>query len=88
MTQFVTLRLKLYAYTVSGVEYKKAKGVKKYVRDKYMTVDHYLNILSEFSSQNAEAQKDETKQISTSCDMNLIQSNKHHVYSKTVKRLY
>lgn len=52
-----------------------------------MTVDHYLNILSEFSSQNADAHKDETKQISTSCDMNLIQSNKHHVYSKTVKKI-
>ncbi|KAE9522107.1 hypothetical protein AGLY_017495 [Aphis glycines] len=87
MTQFVTLRPKLYAYTVSGVEYKKAKGVKKYVRDKYMTVDHYLNILSEFSSQNADAQKDKTKQISTSCDMNIIQSNKHHVYSKTMKKI-
>ncbi|KAF0692217.1 Uncharacterized protein FWK35_00033121 [Aphis craccivora] len=65
MTQFVTLKPKLYAYTVSGVEYKKAKGVKKI-------------------SQNAH--KDETKQISTSCDMNLIQSNNFHVFFKTVKK--
>ncbi|KAF0696492.1 Uncharacterized protein FWK35_00037866, partial [Aphis craccivora] len=64
MTQFVTLRPKLYAYRVSGVEYKKAKVLK-----------------------NADAHKDETKQISTSCDMNLIQSNKHHAYSKTVKKI-
>jgi len=77
MTQFVTLRPKLYAYTVSGVKYKKAKGVKK-----YMTVDQYLDILSEFSSQNADAQKNETKQISACCDINLIQSTKHHVYSQ------
>ncbi|XP_060859920.1 uncharacterized protein LOC132937114 [Metopolophium dirhodum] len=90
MTQFVTLRPKLYAYTVSGIEYKKAKGVKKYVRDKYMTVNHYLDILSKFSIQNSshlDAQNGESSQINAYCDINSIQATKHNVYSKTTRKI-
>ncbi|KAF0746692.1 Uncharacterized protein FWK35_00025064 [Aphis craccivora] len=66
-----------YCFFMSGVEYKKGQ-----IYDGW----HYLNILSEFSSQNADAQKYETM-FSTICEINLIQSNKHHVHSKTVKKI-
>jgi len=90
MTEFVTLRPKLYAYTVSGIEYKKAKGVKKYVRDKYMTVNHYLDILSRFSKQNSkhtDTLNDKPSKINAYCDINSIQSTKHNVYSKTMRKI-
>jgi len=82
------LRPKLYAYTVCGIEYKKSKGVKKYVRDKYMTIDHYLDFLSTFSSQNSDAQKDESNLISTCSDINLIQSTKHHEICNSIKNIF
>lgn len=46
MTEFVGLRSKMYCVKCSGiVKMKKAKGVKKYVLDKKITFDDYLDCL-------------------------------------------
>lgn len=45
LTEFVALRPKLYAYYVGKVEYKKTKGVKKYVINKHIRLEHNLEIL-------------------------------------------
>lgn len=90
MTQFVTLRPKLYGYTVSGIEHKKAKGVKKYVRDKYMTVNHYLDILTKFRIQNSkhfDTLNAESSQINAHCYINSIQATNHNVFSKTMRKI-
>jgi len=81
MSEFVTLRPKLYAYIVRGVEHKKAKGVKKYVIKKHMKFEHYTEILTNFIKNN-----NINRDIAYR-DMNLIQSNKHQVFSKTVNKL-
>lgn len=76
MSKFISLRPKLYSYIVCGVQYKKAKGVKKYVIKQHLKFEHYANILDSF-----------IKGITvdsriTNPKMNLIQSNKHKVFSK------
>jgi len=57
--------------------------------DKYMTVTHYLDILSNFSTQNSkhtDILNGKSSQISAYCDINKIQSTKH-VYSKTMRKI-
>lgn len=81
MTEFISLRPKLYANAVGGIEYKKAKGVKKYVIQKHMKLDHYLKILLNFIEQ-----KSNNKSIMY-YNINFIQSKNHCVYSKTVNKM-
>lgn len=35
---------KLYSYRINDIEIKKAKGVKKHVRNKHMKFSDYMNI--------------------------------------------
>ena len=45
MTEFVTLRPKMYAYKTGGSESKKCKGIKKYVVRKTISFEDYKNCL-------------------------------------------
>ena len=45
MSEFVTLRLKMYAYKVGGSESKKCKGIKKCVVKKTISFEDYKNCL-------------------------------------------
>ena len=45
MTEFVTLRLKMYAYKTGSVESKKSKGIKKCVVKKTISFEDYKNCL-------------------------------------------
>ena len=45
MTEFVTLRPKMYAYKARGSESKKCKGIKKYVVHKTISFEDYKNCL-------------------------------------------
>ena len=46
MTEFITLRPKLYSYIkLDGSEDKKCKGIKKYVIKKILTFEDYKNCL-------------------------------------------
>ena len=81
MTEFISLRPKLYAYVVGGEEYKKAKGAKKYIINKHLTVTHYKTVLKNFIKQNP--QNNNVQRF----NINSIQSKKHKVYSETVNKL-
>ncbi|XP_050439984.1 uncharacterized protein LOC126845367 [Adelges cooleyi] len=83
LLEFVTLRPKLYAFNVGGKETKKAKGVKKYVIEKNMKMEHYISVLKAYSSQNTFSQNNTI----TYQSMNTIQSEKHQVYSKKIYKL-
>jgi len=55
-----------------------------------MTVNHYLDILSKFTIQNSkhvDTRNGESDQISAYCGINSIQSTKHNVYSKSMKKI-
>jgi len=85
LSEFITLRPKLYAFRVHETdgkknEIKKAKGVKKYVVKKHMRFDDYKTIL------DAHKNNLEITDI-TIRKMNMIQSKNHFVYSKTVEKL-
>ena len=45
MTEFVTLRPKMYAYKTGGSESKKCKGIKKCVVKKTISFEDYKNCL-------------------------------------------
>ena len=45
MTEFVTLRPKMYAYKTGGSESKKCKGIKKCIIRKMITLEDYKNCL-------------------------------------------
>ena len=80
MTEFISLRPKLYAYTVDGKEYKKAKGAKKYVIKKHLTLHHYKTVLKNFihkCPQNKNIQN---------FNINSIRSRNHKVFSETVNK--
>jgi len=82
LSEFISLRPKLYAYkTIDGVEEKKAKGVKKYIIKNHMKFDNYMDILNAFIN-HLTVDSEQTHR-----DMNFIQSNKHVVYSKTMRKL-
>lgn len=80
--EFVSLRPKLYAYkTVEDEVVKRAKGVVKYVIDKHLKFNNYLDILNAYINHRAVTVEQAYR------DMNIIQSSKHIVYSKTVNKL-
>jgi hypothetical protein len=81
MTEFITLRPKLYAYVVGGEEYKKAKGAKKYIIKNKLTVNHYKTVLRNFIKQNPQNKNDQYFNI------NSIRSRKHEVFSETTNKL-
>jgi len=45
ISEFVGLRAKWYAFDMDGDEFKKCKGVKKYVANKEITLNDYKNCL-------------------------------------------
>ena len=47
MTEFVTLRPKMYAYKTGGLESKKCKGIKKCIVRKTISFEDYKNCLCE-----------------------------------------
>lgn len=81
LTEFLTLRPKLYTFKCSKTEFKKAKGVKKYVIDKHMRFSDYKKILDTYINNSLDISNKATR------NMNLFQSKNHIVYSKTVNKL-
>lgn len=81
LLEFITLRPKLYAYKTNTKEVKKAKGVKKYVIDKHMKFNEYLDILNAYTNNSSSSSKKLCK------TMNFIQSKNHIVYSKSVDKI-
>jgi len=75
ISEFVGLRAKSYAFDMDGDadEFKKCKGVKKYVVNKEITLNDYKNCL--FS---------ERPQLRP---MNIIRSHKHEVFTETVNKI-
>jgi len=73
ISEFVGLRAKSYAFDVDGDEFKKCKGVKKYVVNKEITLNDYKNCL--FSGR---------QQLRP---MNVIQSHHHEVFTEQVNKI-
>ena len=74
VVEFVGLRAKLYAYLMDqGNESKKCKGIKKYVVQNSLTIDHFRDCL--FNQQPQMRQ------------MNVIRSHMHDVYSERVNKV-
>jgi len=73
ISEFVRLRAKSYAFDMDGDEFKKCKGVKKYVVNKEITLNDYRNCL--FSGR---------QQLRP---MNVIQSHHHEVFTEQVNKI-
>ena len=74
ITHFVGLRPKLYAYKIEDQgEKRKAKGVKKYVIKKSFPFDDYKKCL--FTEEEVVK------------EMNILRSEKHEIFSKTVNKV-
>ena len=71
--EFVGLRSKLYSYQMAGVDYKKAKGVKKNVVKKSITHEDYKNCL--FTKQEQSRR------------MNVIRSYHHEIFTEEVNKM-
>ena len=71
--EFVGLRSKLYSYQMAGVDYKKAKGVKKYVVKKSITHEDYRNCLFTKREQSRR--------------MNVIRSHLHEIYTEEINKI-
>jgi len=72
ISEFVGLRAKSYAFDMDGDEFKKSKGVKKYVVNKEISLNDYKNFL--FSGR---------QQLRP---MNVIQSHHHEVFTEQVNK--
>jgi len=73
ISEFVGLRAKSYAFDMNGDEFKKCKGVKKYVVNKEITLNDYKNCL--FSGR---------QQLRP---MNVIPSHHHEVFTEQVNKI-
>ena len=73
ISEFVGLRAKSYAFDIDGGEFKKCKGVKKYVVNKEITLNDYKNCL--FS---------EGPQLRP---MNIFRSHKHEIFAESVNKI-
>jgi len=73
ISEFVGLRAKSYAFDMDGDEFKKCKGVKKYVVNKEITLNDYKNC--SFSGR---------QQLRR---MNVIRSNHHEVFTEQVNKI-
>src|SRR5688572_4538852 len=71
--EFVGLRSKLYSYKMSGVDYKKCKGVKKNVVKKSITHEDYRNCLF--------TKRDQSRR------MNVIRSHLHEIYTEEINKI-
>jgi len=73
ISEFVGLRAKSYAFDKDGDEFKKYKGMKKYVVNKEITLNHYKNYL--FSGR---------QQLRP---MNVIRSHHYEVFTEQVNKI-
>ena len=71
--EFVGLRSKLYSYKMAGVDYKKAKGVKKNVVKKSITHEDYRDCLF--------TRRDQSR------TMNVIRSHHHDIFTEEVNKI-
>ena len=74
MTHFVGLRSKLYSFKVKDEkEKKKAKGITKYVKEKCLTFENYLQCLRENSTEFRK--------------MTVIRSKSHELYTMSMNKV-
>jgi len=73
ISEFLGLPAKSYAFDMDGDEFKKCKGVKKYVVNKEITLNDYKNCL--FSGR---------QQLRP---MNVIRSHRHEVFTEHVNKI-